>query len=199
MAGMKIEAVVLAAGYSSRAGAFKMGLEIGGRSVIERCIASLAEVCSRIVVVGGYQSGKLAALIRSCPRAELVINHRYAEGMFTSVKAGVKELDCDRFFLTPGDYPLVGPEVHRQLLASEGGIVIPAYHGRKGHPVLIPGEYARELLAEADTSNLRLFLQRKGFQTVAVADEGILMDVDTPEDYRRAVERFTKGGGRNGW
>jgi molybdenum cofactor cytidylyltransferase len=187
---MNVEGVVLAAGYSSRAGAFKPELDLGGKTVIERCVDGLAGVCSRIVVVGGYQIEKIRAILKDYPQVEVVYNRDYAAGMFSSVKAGALQVRGERFFITPGDYPLINPAVCQKLLAVDHAIVIPAFGGRKGHPVLMAGSLAQELRRAADADNLRDFIRRKGFQILEVEDEGILMDLDTPEDYQRILERF---------
>jgi molybdenum cofactor cytidylyltransferase len=79
------------------------------------------------------------------------------------------------------------------LLTTDGEIVIPVFGGRKGHPVLLSGHIAAELLMEDDRYNLRDFIQRKGFQTLMVEDEGILIDLDTTDDYKRIIER-SRGG-----
>jgi molybdenum cofactor cytidylyltransferase len=190
---MNIEAVVLAAGYSSRADAFKLELDINGKTVIEHCIESMIDLCSRIIVVGGYQIEKIIEILRKYPQIEVVLNSRYAEGMFTSVKEGIRHVRGDRVFFTPGDYPLISPEVCKRLLTTDGEIVIPVFGGRKGHPVLLSGHIAAELLMEDDRYNLRDFIQRKGFQTLMVEDEGILIDLDTTDDYKRIIER-SRGG-----
>jgi molybdenum cofactor cytidylyltransferase len=190
-----IEAVVLAAGYSSRAEAFKLELDLGGKTVIERCIEGMAPLCSRIIVVGGYQIDKIREILGNNPQVEIVFNSRYAEGMFTSVKTGMSQTRGERIFFTPGDYPLINPEICCQLLKVDGDIIIPTFGGHKGHPVLFNGKIVRELLVENDSSNLRDFIQRRGFQTLTVADDGILIDLDTQEDYQRILERtgLTRG------
>ena len=186
---MNIEAVVLAAGYSSRAESFKMELDLHGKTVIERCIEGMNDLCSRIIVVGGYKIEKIQEVLGRYAKVEVVLNRRYPEGMFTSVKEGARHVRGDRFFFTPGDYPLISGEVCRRLLAMDGEIVIPVYGGKKGHPVLLSGAIAAELLREDDSYNLRDFIIRKGYQTLAVEDEGILLDLDTPQDYQRILER----------
>ncbi len=195
---MVVEGLILAAGFSSRAGGFKMELPLGDRTVLEWCIAGLAPVCDRLIVVGGYRIEKVRAIVDRYPQIELVENSGYAAGMFSSVKLGAARIRGERFLLTPGDYPLLKPEVCRQLLTVDAPIAIPTFGGRKGHPVAMAGVLARELAAEPDDSNLRNFIGRQGFTPVAVADDGILLDVDTPEDYRQLLERVRQGGADHG-
>lgn len=187
---MNIEGVVLAAGYSSRAGTFKLELDIGGKTVIEHCIEGMYDICSRIIVVGGYQIHRIIEILKEYPKAEVVLNSRYAEGMFTSVKEGMRHVRGDRFFFTPGDYPMISRMVCQRLLTVEGDIILPAYGGRKGHPVLMMGRLAKELLMEPDSLSLRDFIHRKGYRVLEVEEEGILTDIDTQEDYKRMMERY---------
>jgi molybdenum cofactor cytidylyltransferase len=104
--------------------------------------------------------------------------------MFSSVRAGVAEVHAASFLLLPGDLPLVGPAVYQQLLATPGGIVVPAFRGRRGHPVLFRGaEHRDAILAQPPGATLRDYVEISGSVTVDVADEAILMDLDTPADY----------------
>ena len=96
----------------------------------------------------------------------------------------------DRFFFTPGDYPLINRDVCRKLLAVDGDIVIPVVNGRKGHPVLMRREMVAEVLREDDRSNLRDFIERKGFTRLEVDDEGIMTDIDTQEDYQWVLNKW---------
>ncbi len=185
----EIEAVIVAAGFSSRAGAFKMELDLDGKTVIERCVEAMSPFCSRIIVVGGYKIEKLETILKKYPQVEIVLNRRFAEGMFTSVKEGVRQVRGEKFFFSPGDYPLISGEVCRKLLTEKGEILIPIFQGHKGHPVLFSAGMAEELLEAPDSSNLRDFIRRKGYQTVVVEDEGILMDLDTPDDYEQILKR----------
>lgn len=180
---MIIEGIILAAGFSSRAGTHKLTLELGGKTVIERCIEGMYDTCSRIIVVGGYKVEKLVPILDMYPRTELVYNKDYETGMFSSVVEGFRHAAGDRIFLTPGDYPLIGQDVYESLLRVNSDIVIPTYEDTKGHPVLMNKRMSNILLSSANYSNLREFIAEQGFITSEVENPGILLDVDTPEDY----------------
>jgi molybdenum cofactor cytidylyltransferase len=128
---------------------------------------------------------------------EVVFNPRYTEGMFTSVQEGVKHVKSQWFFLTPGDYPLLTKEIYQKLLDARSGssqcVFIPVFKGRKGHPILVKSDLVKDLLKEPDDSNLRKFIDRKGFEPVEVDDDGILVDIDTMEDYLRIKTKLEKG------
>lgn len=178
------DGVVLAAGLSRRTGRFKMELPLRGKTVIQHSVEGMAQVARRVMVVVGWREERVRELLASLPGVEFVPNPAYEEGMFSSVRAGIACVHAARFFLLPGDQPLVRPETYARLLPSGSDIVIPTYGGRKGHPVLISSHLIPEILAEPPTSNLREYIARHGYVTVAVDDPGVLLDVDTLDDYR---------------
>lgn len=191
---MEIEAVVLAAGYSSRANGFKMAMEVDGKPVLQRVMEAFSAVCTRIHVVSGYRADEIQRLCAGYAQVQVVHNPGFDAGMFSSVQTGVRQVHADRFFFTPGDYPLITADICRKLLAVPGEVVAPVFEGRKGHPVLLSGALAEEIAHEPPDSNLKQVLRRKTYTTVEVGSAGVLMDLDTPDDYavlRRIAD--TKG------
>lgn len=180
---MKIEGIILAAGFSSRAGTFKMALDFKGKTVIERTVDSMKSYCSKVYVIGGYKIEIIEEILKNYKDVEVVFNENFKEGMFSSVKTGVKKLKGDKFFLTPGDYPAVNKNTYRILLTLDEDIVIPTFQSKKGHPILMNTQAAREILSSDNYSNLKEFTISKGFSTVEVKDRGILRDIDTIQDY----------------
>jgi molybdenum cofactor cytidylyltransferase len=187
-----IEGIILAAGFSKRAGAYKMTLDIGGKTLIENCIEGMYNVCSRIIIVGGYGFENILRITDKYPKTELVLNVNYRDGMYSSVKKGLEYIKGECFFLTPGDYPAIHTDVYESMLDTDGEIVIPTYKGEKGHPVLMKSYLVKEICQNSAYSNLQEFIGSKGFMTVEVQDRGILMDVDTMEDYKKACKYVQK-------
>jgi molybdenum cofactor cytidylyltransferase len=185
-----VEGVVLAAGLSTRSGRFKMTLPLGDKTVIEVTIDGMLPFVDRVIVVVGWQADRLRMLLSGRPDVDLAYNERYMEGMFSSVRAGIAQVRAGRFFLLPGDQPLVQAGVYTRLLSAEGAVAIPTYHGKKGHPVLLDGSLVPEILAQPAEKTLRDYIQAKGCTTVAVGDEGILIDLDTADDYAAIVDRY---------
>ena len=199
-------AVVLAAGSSSRMGTTKALLPLGRESVIERVLGSVSKAgVDQVVVVTGHDAERLSPLLErlGVRRAH---NARHAAGMFSSVQTGVRALppDVDAFFVLPVDCALVRPEVLRmvdtryretecgvreQEPATATPILYPTCLGRRGHPPLISGGLRQEILAVEETGDLRSLLARHADceVDVEVEDLTILLDMDTPEDYRRLV------------
>jgi len=178
---MQYDSVVLAAGYSSRAGSDKMAMTIGERTVLGRVLDTLRDICGEIVVVGGHHIESTGIITDQFPNVKLVVNEEYDKGMFSSVKRGVMEMKRD-FFLVPGDYPLIEKKTYEKLALAEADISVPVYKGRRGHPVFIKKKLIEEILSEPVDSNLKVFRDRQWVEYMDVDDEGILLDVDTPED-----------------
>jgi molybdenum cofactor cytidylyltransferase len=187
------EGVILAAGLSTRAGSFKPELPLGDRTVIQRAVESMAVVARHIYVVVGWKAERVQELLEAYPQVVLVPNPYYREGMFSSVQAGIAHVRADRFFLLPGDHPAVHEQTFHRLLLAPGEIIIPTYRGRKGHPVLIDSQCVPEIRAQPTHSSLRDFIAMRGSTTVEVQDRGILLDVDTPEDYQALLATLASG------
>jgi CTP:molybdopterin cytidylyltransferase MocA len=196
-----LAAVVLAAGYSRRMGAFKPLLPFGSTTVIERVIATIREAgVETIRVVVGWQAEQLIPVLarRGIP---WVRNERFEDGMFSSVQAGVRSLPSGlrAFFILPGDMPLVHPSTLTRLIAAwdaqPGGIVYPCYQGRRGHPPLIAAAYIPEILAEAPPGGLRELLAHhaQDARDIEVTDPGILVDLDTPDAYQESLREDPSG------
>ncbi|MDO7486979.1 NTP transferase domain-containing protein [Peribacillus frigoritolerans] len=109
-----MEAIVLAAGYSSRANAFKMTLPMGQMSVLEQTISKFEGLCSRVIVVAGFQAKiiqeeivKIISENAYSFQIKFVYNENFNQGMFHSIQKGCSEVNAPTFFITPGDCPLV--------------------------------------------------------------------------------------------
>lgn len=192
---MGAEGIILAAGYSSRAGVNKLLLDLRGRSVLERCIESMSPFCTRIIIVGGHRIEELQAVLTTSSCLEIVFNPSFSQGMFSSVQKGISQVREEKFFLCPGDYPLIKKQTYMELLSAQGPIAVPTYQGRPGHPVLIAGSFIRDILG-GGYSCLRDFIKVNNPQFIDTMDPGIHIDIDTLEDYQNIVMRI--GGEADG-
>ncbi|MBC7234280.1 MAG: nucleotidyltransferase family protein [Chloroflexi bacterium] len=193
----QIDAVVLAAGRSSRCSRYKLALSLGDKAVIERSIEGMYSLVQRIIVVVGFYQEAVRRLLAPYARVEFAPREDLGEDMFGSVRVGVARVRAGRFFLQPADIPLVGQAVYERLLATEADVAIPIYAGRKGHPLLLSSEIIPDILAAPPESTLRDVLAGRKAALVPVEDEGILLDIDTLEDYQKLLNRFRArtGGG----
>jgi len=195
-----ITAVILAAGYSERMGQFKPLLDLGGQPVVERIITSFRGAgIFDVRVVTGYRREILVPVLERLG-VKVIINDRYAEGMFSSVQAAVKSLDpsIGAFFLMPADVPLVRAETIRFLGESynrhRGKILVPVFGGKRGHPPLIAARFAKAIMNYTGEGGLAgiFSLHSTHILPVTVPDGNILCDMDTPGDYADLQKRLQK-------
>ncbi|MDR7857162.1 nucleotidyltransferase family protein [Tissierella sp.] len=191
MQNKKIEGIVLAAGLSSRFGINKLIVEINRKTVIEQCILGMNDLCSRIIVVGGYRIKDIEDILAKYPKVELVHNPKFLDGMFSSVKTGLMNIREERFFLIPGDYPLIKKKTYDEMLNINKDIVIPIYNGKRGHPLLMKSYLIKELMEDTSCNTLRDFIHKQNIFLLDIDDPGILMDIDTIEDYNNILSLTT--------
>jgi molybdenum cofactor cytidylyltransferase len=195
---MKIGAVILAAGLSSRMGAFKPLLELGGKTMLAHGI-DVFRGCGikSILVVAGHRGSEVQAEalrlgVRCCH------NPDFSRGMLSSVQAAVRELPkLDGFFLLPVDIPLIRPVTVTSLRAAfdRKKVVCPSFGELRGHPPLIPARLIPEILCYDGADGLDGLLSRQA-TALPVWDRGILLDADTADDLvvlERRLSRLAVG------
>lgn len=189
-----IEAVVLAAGLSTRMGRPKMVLPWGKITVIEKVITTLisAGVQRITVVTGGAEEDVTKAIQPYAVRR--VFNPEYRNGeMLGSIRVGLQSLseEIQAAMFVLGDQPQIEEEVIRQLLGTfyqtDAALIIPSYQMRRGHPWIVRRRLWTEILALPPSATMRDFFKRwdKEIFYVNVMTASILMDIDTPEEYER--------------
>lgn len=192
-----ITAVVLAGGYSSRMQSFKPLLPLNGAPVIEHVIRNFRKAgLDDIVTVAGHNAEELRQGIQGLG-VRVVFNSRFAEGMYSSVVAGIGALgaEVEGCLLIPADMPLVRSTTVVRLWRAFGrtgaAVVYPTFEKRRGHPTLISSRLFPAILSGDGAGGLRALLGAHDgeAQEEPVADEGILIDLDTPADYARAQQR----------
>lgn len=192
--GETVEGVILAAGRSSRtAPECKLLYRLDGQTVLRRSVGSLRRFCSHVFVVTGAHAEAVAAALRGQEGVALVHNPDFDLGMFGSVKTGLRQVQADAVFLLPGDCPFVTPEVFQALLRAEGSIAVPTFKGQDGHPVLLRRAAIEALLGDAACRSLRDFIAARETVRVPVVCPGVLVDIDTEEDFRQALRRAGDG------
>ncbi len=194
----RLTAIILAAGLSSRMGRFKPLLPLGETTVVERVVglyrdAGVEDIC----VVLGHRAGEVTAVLEP-HGVRFVVNRQFEEGMFSSIQEGMRALPdgCRGFFVHPVDVPLVRKSTVVSLVeaftGNDGDICHPGFDGRRGHPPLVPAALASEILDWPGEGGLRGCWSAcdMPMRDVAVADQGILWDLDTEEDYQLILARL---------
>ena len=194
---MRIGAVITAAGMSSRMGDFKPLLNIGSMSIVRRIVATLKQAgVKNIVLITGYNA---EVLERHLAGSGIIFlrNEDYEHShMFDSAKIGLAYLvdKCDRILFTPVDIPLYTASTVSVLLNSGAELACPTYSGQSGHPLLLSDYVARKILTDSGEGGMRGAITRCGVDLleIAVDDEGILHDADTPLDYKKLLDFHNK-------
>ena len=195
----RVGAIVLAAGGSTRMGQVKSLLPLGGKAMIVRVREALKQAgIEPVVVVTGYEGAAVTEAVAG-RGVECVQNERWEQGgMVSSVRRGMAALAgrADGMMVVLGDQPAVRAETVKLLVnewrANGSGIVLPVFAGRRGHPVIFAAYLRPEVDELAAEQTLRDLVQQhaEGTLTVAVEDPAVVADIDTPEEYRAAVERW---------
>jgi molybdenum cofactor cytidylyltransferase len=194
----RIAAVVLSAGESSRMGRPKALLPIEGETFIGRIVGSLKRTqVGKILVVLGHNADQLAAAIGALP-VEILINPNYQLGQLSSLQVAVRTLlpdpDCDGMLVHLVDHPYLDASLVdrmiRQFYESKKDIVVPRCRGKRGHPVLFSRRLFGELLDAPMDQGAKAVVNAHGDATLEMEtdEEGITVDIDTPELYRQHVK-----------
>lgn len=191
-----VDGLIVAAGRSRRTGEqCKMLLDLEGLTLIERAVAAMEPWCARIIVVTGHRGHLIRPVLEGCAKVEVVDNPDYDEGMFSSLKTGLPLIKAERFFFSPGDYPLVSSDVYEAMLEVDATVVVPSHRGRTGHPVLLQSRVIDAISAMPNSASLRDFITGQKPYILEVDCPGILFDIDTMEDYQQARALIAAPGG----
>jgi molybdenum cofactor cytidylyltransferase len=203
----EIAAILLAAGESRRMGQPKMLLPWGEATVLGQVVsifsAGLSSKLDRridpdneiLIVTGGARKlveAEVARLAEQYP-LRIVYNPNYAlGGMVSSIQAGLMALGPGTLaaLIGLGDQPQVRENTIRQICTAfkqtESPIIIPSFQNHRGHPWLATKALWPELMALPSSTTPRQFLDAHAGQIKYIsADDSILQDLDTPEDYKQ--------------
>lgn len=189
-----IVGVVLSAGESRRMGSPKALLSIGGSVFIERIVSALeASQVGKIIVVLGHHAEEIKAKLGHLP-ITVVVNKDYAKGQLSSLIVAIRSLETEKVdgaLVHLVDHPFVNPTLTRQMIdrfyESKQLIVIPRFRGRRGHPVLFSSRLFSEILNAPLDQGAKSVVHAHRDETLEIEteDEGIIIDIDTPEEYRQ--------------
>ena len=196
-----IAAVVLTAGESSRMGRPKALLPIDGVRFIEKIVSSFQSTkVGKILVVLGHNAEEMRQKIADLP-VLIVVNNEYKKGQMSSLVAAIRDIqsrqssaELDGILVHLVDHPYVNPILVDVMIdrfyESKKLIVVPRYHGRRGHPVI----FSRSLFSELQDTPLDqgakavVHAHQKDTLEIDTEDEGVTIDIDTPEEYRQFVK-----------
>ncbi|MFT3906551.1 MAG: nucleotidyltransferase family protein [Steroidobacteraceae bacterium] len=188
---MNLHAVVLAAGAATRFGAPKQLARYQDQPLLLHALNHATQYLGPAVtlVLGAHAAGISAVLHRST--ASLVVNRDWAEGLASSIRAGVRALpgSCDAVLLLLADQPRVDTATLQRLGSAwrrqPRSIVASLYADTVGVPAIFPRRCFGELLALRGDQGARRLLDRYADQLVRVTNPEAAIDIDSPEDLAR--------------
>jgi molybdenum cofactor cytidylyltransferase len=197
-----ISAVVLAAGESVRMKTPKLILPWEDTTVLESIATKLMKcqyIDDEIIVVLGSNFEKIIPVFSKYEdhRLKIVKNNEYKKGMLTSVWSGLNSLSksSEYILFTLGDMPLIKIETFNELTSSTINnktiILAPTYRGKRGHPLIVNKSQISDIYQLSGPGGLRTLLSKHPERITLhkVNDEGIIIDIDTIEDYNMYLKK----------
>ena len=190
---LHVSVILLAAGRSQRMGSSKPLLPLGEKLIINHCLDNLlAAELTDITVVTRQDSTQIRDVVSSYS-IRTIANFDPQSDMAGSIRCGLADLNpkATGVLITLVDHPLVQPSTLRKLLThhlnSPNSILLPVYHHKKGHPVLFPVSLIQDIFRLPTLRDI-VHNNRSTIKEVKVGDRGVILDTDTPEDYKQLQE-----------
>ena len=190
-----ISAIILAAGESQRMGVQnKLLLQIDSEVLIRKFVKSVSNsLVDAVLVVVGFEAEKIKAVLHD-QAVKFVENHRYEEGMTTSIQSGVKASSnestglmiclADMPFAETSDLNLLIQAFNDYRSTESSLIIVPVFQGKRGNPVLFSEVFRDKILTHKGEGCREIVKQFPHYvKEVSMENDNLLRDIDTPEDY----------------
>lgn len=160
-------------------------------TILDTSIKNALQFCNRVILVSGYRATEIHNRYANQPNIIITYNPDYAQGLFTSIKVGAAAVHSEYCFITHGDMP----ELNRDIFSKIWGLrndnaLIPYYHGQPGHPVLLSQKCLLQAISQPGVSSMRQALLCGKHNIIEMNDARIALDIDTPEDFINAQNRY---------
>ena len=169
-----------------------------GKTLVESQVQSLLEAgAHEVIVVLGHRAEEVAPYIGG--EAVLgLINHQYREGRTSSIRAGLEAVspgatDVVIMAVDQPRTPQVVSDVFNAHLEADALLTSPRYRGRGGHPLIFSARLLPELsrISEENQGLREVFERHRAeINEVVFDDPEIRLDLNTPEAYDEAFERY---------
>ena len=186
-----ISAIILAAGQAERFGRCKQLVPLGEKALLQHVLDNVGgSNIDDVVVVLGAHADEIQQQIRF-GKERVVLNPDYAQGMSTSIQAGLRALPAtaEAAMIVLADQPFVKSQTLNLLIdeyrRARPGVVIPTYNGFRGNPVIVDRLLFAEMMnIRGDTGCRAIFGDHaESIVKVAVDDRGVIADIDTTDDF----------------
>ena len=193
---MKVAAIVLAAGESSRMGRPKQLLNYEGTSLVRRIVTTcLRAKVSRVIIVLGAFAGEVAEELSGLD-VETVYNPGWKEGMSSSIRTGINmikengdQVDCA--LLLVADQPFISEDIINRVFeeyrSSLKSIVACEYGHTIGTPVLFERLHFSALKSLKGAEGAKKLLKQYSKEVHLVPFPLGAVDIDTLKDYHHLI------------
>ena len=192
---MKIAAIILAGGSSTRMTGQKQFLQYEGLTFIERLYKTLANVdLSDVVCVTGYLDQELKNLL-SDTDVQFLHNPNHKEGMLSTLQVGLQHVidtsQVDAILVCLTDQPLI-PQAHYQtllntVLDTDKNIVCTSYQDTTSPPLVFKAKYFDEILALPGSASAKSIIKKNIDDVTKVYCKEAARDIDTDQDYEHLI------------
>ena len=191
----KINAIILASGFSKRMGCNKLTLPYRGKLIIENLVDEILKIKFNEVILL-YRDEAVKKVLEYKP-IYLVQNHNAERGMSQSIKLGVANSSaCDGYMFFVGDQINLKEELILKLIHSFEkdikSIVVPLYNGERGNPVIFPVEFKEKLLELSGDKGGRVIIDEFKHRVcyVNIKEKSLGIDIDTEDEYvKNCIEK----------
>ena len=196
-----ISGIILAAGSSQRMGSPKSILKIREKTFLQHIVEVLRSArIINIVIVLGAEAEEIQKSLTWFD-GKIVVNEEWQKGQLTSIITGLNNLDMamtdpeeiNGAMICPIDHPLLSQALIVNLLygywTSKKKIIIPTFNGQRGHPVVFDKDLFDELRSAPPDVGARAVVYKNtdDVYEVPVKEDGILINIDTHEDYQKYI------------
>ena len=197
----EVSAIILAAGKSTRMKRPKLLLPWGKGTILESVVDAVQanDVAGIIVVTGAFH--RQIAMLMDPQRVKLAFNPDFENGsMLCSLQTGLRALpgSARAALVALADQPMINKEIIGRLLkefrSKRPCFLVPSFQGHRGHPWIFDRQYFDEIMALPAETTMRDFLNLHAPEItyLNVGSDSVLVDIDTPDDYRRFQNRSHK-------
>ena len=176
-------------------GSPKALLDYQGRPFLEHLLEAMRhpKIGETRVVLGAHAKA-IHNKLKLDP-ATVVINSEWEKGQLSSIQAAIRSLpsSTDGIIICLIDHPLisaalVGQMIH-QYYESGKQIIIPTYHGKRGHPIIFSSSLYDELLEAPLEIGARAVVWNHANEILEMPteEEGVVLNLNDPDTLQRAI------------